>query len=332
MSIEYSPVFDRGVRGLRNEVTARAAFKPRQISQRRIDANRRNARKSTGPRTPEGKRRASHNAFKHGLCAATAVPACEDLPTFNMFADELRKELNPQTVVQKILFPQIAQLAWNLRRFPEAHAAMFQHELDKEPESKPMTASELLAKRFSDEPSNGFALLGRYERANQAMFLRLLNQFHKIGKAAANTKPDPDERVPQEYVPAISPVQMVQQEMAFNRRMDEREQYIPPRNEREAQMDRALDAMATQKKRSPNRANEKQPISAAERHEVSVRMQPIAGYETNPRRSNPTGGRRPSFLTQSGHANSSPQSSNTNSPLCQSGRTRQPRSPRDESR
>jgi hypothetical protein len=36
-------------------------------SERQIAANRRNARKSTGPRSGAGKKRASHNAYRHGL-------------------------------------------------------------------------------------------------------------------------------------------------------------------------------------------------------------------------------------------------------------------------
>jgi hypothetical protein len=39
-------------------------------SERQIAANRRNAQKSTGPRSAAGKRRASRNAYRHGLAAA----------------------------------------------------------------------------------------------------------------------------------------------------------------------------------------------------------------------------------------------------------------------
>jgi hypothetical protein len=45
-------------------------------SQRKVEANRRNARLSTGPRSPAGKARAARNAMRHGLAAATADWAC----------------------------------------------------------------------------------------------------------------------------------------------------------------------------------------------------------------------------------------------------------------
>jgi hypothetical protein len=43
-------------------------------SVRKQEANRRNAQKSTGPRTPAGRARASRNALKHGLAAAGRDP------------------------------------------------------------------------------------------------------------------------------------------------------------------------------------------------------------------------------------------------------------------
>jgi hypothetical protein len=46
------------------------------------EANRRNARKSTGPNTPEGKQRSRCNALRHGLTAETAIVALEDAEDF----------------------------------------------------------------------------------------------------------------------------------------------------------------------------------------------------------------------------------------------------------
>ena len=58
-------------------------------SLKQIEANRRNALKSTGPTTPEGKRRRSRcNAVRHGLTAETVITALED--------SEITKSLKPR--------------------------------------------------------------------------------------------------------------------------------------------------------------------------------------------------------------------------------------------
>ena len=44
-------------------------------SERQIAANRRNARKSTGPRSGAGKKRASRNAYRHGLTLSISSTA-----------------------------------------------------------------------------------------------------------------------------------------------------------------------------------------------------------------------------------------------------------------
>ena len=62
-------------------------------SQARIDANRRNAQKSTGPRTPEGKARSSQNALRHGLASIShhSFLAAEDRSAFErMLAGYIR--------------------------------------------------------------------------------------------------------------------------------------------------------------------------------------------------------------------------------------------------
>ncbi|MFO0890065.1 MAG: hypothetical protein U0790_13110 [Isosphaeraceae bacterium] len=61
----------------------------------RIEANRRNAQKSTGPRTEAGKGKVRLNALKHGLDAQTVVLPHEDAAKFEQRRDAWTRELSP---------------------------------------------------------------------------------------------------------------------------------------------------------------------------------------------------------------------------------------------
>ena len=66
-----------------------------ECSQAKLDANRLNAQKSTGPRTADGKAIASANSLKHGFCAATAPVPGEDPQILVDRNDAWQSELNP---------------------------------------------------------------------------------------------------------------------------------------------------------------------------------------------------------------------------------------------
>jgi len=90
-----------------------------------IEANRANAQKSTGPRTPEGKAQVARNAIRHGLLAREAVVVGEDLDEFDLFRDQLRAELAPVGLVESLLVERIAGLSWRLRRAERFHTEAF---------------------------------------------------------------------------------------------------------------------------------------------------------------------------------------------------------------
>jgi len=81
-----------------------------------IIANRRNALKSTGPRTPEGKDAVSQNAVKHGLSARQAIISSENHAEFDLHRAQILEELAPQTPMESILADRIVSLSWRLKR------------------------------------------------------------------------------------------------------------------------------------------------------------------------------------------------------------------------
>ena len=90
---------------------------------KRADANRRNARKSTGPRTPEGKERSRFNAIKHGMTARTLVLPGEDAGAFQDRLDAWASELQPCNDVEQVLVERSATVSWQLERADRADAA-----------------------------------------------------------------------------------------------------------------------------------------------------------------------------------------------------------------
>ncbi|MCP6280365.1 hypothetical protein NL459_27440, partial [Klebsiella pneumoniae] len=80
----------------------------------RIAANRRNAQKSTGPKTPEGKERSRANALKHGLCSAVVVP--ESLEAIQERAVAYFNALRPQHQLQAWLVDEVAILTLRIDR------------------------------------------------------------------------------------------------------------------------------------------------------------------------------------------------------------------------
>src|SRR5207237_8360223 len=96
----------------------------RKVSDKKRAANRANAKKSTGPRTPEGKRRVSLNALTHGLTASTAVLPFENPDHFEKFAAALRAELRPAGFLQTLLSERVIDAAWKLRRASRAQGGL----------------------------------------------------------------------------------------------------------------------------------------------------------------------------------------------------------------
>ncbi len=81
-----------------------------------IQANRLNAQKSTGPRTAEGKERASQNAIKHGLLAQEAVIVGENPAEFEMYREGMLPTLAPAGAVEAMLAERVVGLSWRLLR------------------------------------------------------------------------------------------------------------------------------------------------------------------------------------------------------------------------
>jgi hypothetical protein len=92
---------------------------------RQIEANRRNARLSTGPVTEEGKRKSRQNAVRHGLTAETVIEALEDADDYAAFEMAITRDFEAQSAVERELVLRLASLLWRLRRATAIESGLF---------------------------------------------------------------------------------------------------------------------------------------------------------------------------------------------------------------
>jgi hypothetical protein len=95
-------------------------------SLKQIEANRRNALKSTGPTTPEGKERSRRNALRHGLTAETVIAALEDAEDYQAFEAAVTSDYDAESAVERELVLRLASVLWRLRRATGIETALFE--------------------------------------------------------------------------------------------------------------------------------------------------------------------------------------------------------------
>ncbi len=98
-------------------------------SDKQIQANRRNALKSTGPKTPEGKDAVRLNATKHGLRSQEVFLPGEDAEALKELDENLRAELEPVGELENLLVDGIVAAHWRLRRLRRVEAGIFAWQL-----------------------------------------------------------------------------------------------------------------------------------------------------------------------------------------------------------
>ena len=156
-------------------------------SLRQIESNRRNAQKSTGPKTSNGKTRSSQNAVRHGLTSETVIGPLEDPADYQAFELAVTAGYDAETAVERELVLRLASLLWRLRRATSVETGLLQIQseistaADPEP-SRPGEVCEVIEIFQSRRDSSGselarcflgladldngiFERLGRYEAA-----------------------------------------------------------------------------------------------------------------------------------------------------------------------
>lgn len=89
-------------------------------------SNQANAKKSTGPRSPEGKARSANNALNHGMLSKELLLPGEDAADWGRLLDRLMHELIPVGTLEQLLVERIAVAIWRQRRLVKVESARIQ--------------------------------------------------------------------------------------------------------------------------------------------------------------------------------------------------------------
>lgn len=140
-------------------------------SHKQIIANQRNALKSTGPRTEQGKAIVCQKAKTHGiLCQEIPINENEGV-SFNDFSSRLFIELNPLGDFEEFIVDRIVTSAWRLRRIIRIETEFYRSE------SK-ITSS--IKGTFLGNAADKMAVLSRYEVAIEKGLYRALNELMRL--------------------------------------------------------------------------------------------------------------------------------------------------------
>ncbi len=158
---------------------------------KQIAANRENAKKSTGPRTPGGKYVSSQNAVTHGLFAESVLLPNESPDRFRALHTAYLNAFQPESQETRDLVETLTVSRWRLRRIWTIEAANLTLEQraqsdstqDEDPPTKPP-----LAVRALSLPPRSLEALSRHEARCHRAYNQALDRLLRI--QAAKRKSD----------------------------------------------------------------------------------------------------------------------------------------------
>jgi hypothetical protein len=117
------------------EAGAAGADVEKMASEKQIAANRRNALKSTGPKTEAGRQIVSRNAITHGLTGAQGLVLPEEADEYFRLGEAVFGQWNPEGAVEQFHCERMVQAAWRLRRIQRIETSVLMEMCQKQRES-----------------------------------------------------------------------------------------------------------------------------------------------------------------------------------------------------
>jgi hypothetical protein len=145
-------------------------------TEKQIAANRQNAQKSCGPKTPEGKHRSSLNALKLGSFAKSTLLPSEDKKEFSAFARGVYADWEPVGATERTLVELMISTLWRSRRLQSVEGGLYEmYKVYKGVDGGPATA-------FVQDglQVDSFGRLVKSESALERRLFRLMKELREI--------------------------------------------------------------------------------------------------------------------------------------------------------
>jgi hypothetical protein len=165
-----------------------------ELSEKRLAANRANAKRSTGPKSISGRRNSARNGLRHGILAKAVVIDGESHEAFLELLASITAEYQPATDTEDTWVDKAATAQWRYLRTVTIESAAITYEMRRQAitnsaEDSPTRA--MLAMRSLSDNSRNPELMRRYEQCFDTQYhraIKALNAIHDQKSARKNSK------------------------------------------------------------------------------------------------------------------------------------------------
>ncbi len=152
-----------------------------------VRANRKNSKKSTGPRTTSGKAAVAGNACRHGLSGAFTILAHEDRAEFQALLDKYRAEFKVTTEDETFLVETMVQSRWTLARARRIEGHLLDQLSGQPIEDDP---NARIAAQIAAKSGAALATVQRYATAAERSYFRARRELQQARSRELRNKAD----------------------------------------------------------------------------------------------------------------------------------------------
>jgi hypothetical protein len=174
----------------------------KKVSQKKIDANRRNEKKSTGPKTKEGKAKSAMNSMKYGIYSDKFLIKGEKKEDFDEYSNSYINWLNPNNHVLFDIVSQIIASGWFAKRYMIVESTIINTKpVEEKKESKENNKSQPIVISWLDSPEleEKYEAFDEYKKnapENLQEKQKYLNDYnHEKGVAELRAKKDKNSNI-----------------------------------------------------------------------------------------------------------------------------------------